>query len=150
MHISAPPLSAYTKDNPLPAKLLENRVLNKDGSSKDTRHLVVDIAGSGLTYHVGDSLGIFASNRPQIVEELIELLGFTGNEPVIPQRMTAAISLREALTDKLSLAGPTKKILETFAAKTADPKEQAQLASLLAADAAEAREAFLSNGSTSI
>lgn len=143
MHISAPPLSAYTKDNPLPAKLLENRVLNKDGSSKDTRHLVVDIAGSGLTYHVGDSLGIFASNRPQIVEELIELLGFTGNEPVIPQRMTAAISLREALTDKLSLAGPTKKILETFAAKTADPKEQAQLASLLAADAAEAREAFL-------
>lgn len=143
MHISAPPLSAYTKDNPLPAKLLENRVLNKDGSSKDTRHLVVDIAGSGLTYHVGDSLGIFASNRPQIVEELIELMGFTGNEPVIPQRMTAAISLREALTDKLSLAGPTKKILETFAAKTADPKEQAQLASLLAADAAEAREAFL-------
>ena len=138
MHISAPPLSAYTKDNPLPAKLLENRVLNKD-----TRHLVVDIAGSGLTYQVGDSLGIFASNRPQIVEELIELLGFTGNEPVIPQRMTAAISLREALTDKLSLAGPTKKILETFAAKTADPKEQAQLASLLAADAAEAREAFL-------
>ena len=143
MHISAPPLSAYTKDNPLPAKLLENRVLNKDGSSKDTRHLVVDIAGSGLTYQVGDSLGIFASNRPQIVEELIELMGFTGNEPVIPQRMTAAISLREALTDKLSLAGPTKKILETFAAKTADPKEQAQLASLLAADAAEAREAFL-------
>ncbi len=143
MHISAPPLSAYTKDNPLPAKLLENRVLNKDGSIKDTRHLVVDIAGSGLTYQVGDSLGIFASNRPQIVEELIELLGFTGNEPVIPQRMTAAISLREALTDKLSLAGPTKKILETFAAKTADSKEQAQLASLLAADAAEAREAFL-------
>ena len=143
MHISAPPLSAYTKDNPLPAKLLENRVLNKDGSSKDTRHLVVDIAGSGLTYQVGDSLGIFASNRPQIVEELIELMGFTGNEPVIPQRMTAAISLREALTDKLSLAGPTKKILETFAAKTADSKEQAQLASLLAADAAEAREAFL-------
>ena len=143
MHISAPPLSAYTKDNPLPAKLLENRVLNKDGSSKDTRHLVVDIAGSGLTYQVGDSLGIFASNRPQILEELIDLLGFTGNEPVIPQRMTAAISLREALTDKLSLAGPTKKILETFAAKTADSKEQAQLASLLAADAAEAREAFL-------
>lgn len=143
MHISAPPLSAYTKDNPLPAKLLENRVLNKDGSSKDTRHLVVDIAGSGLTYQVGDSLGIFASNRPQIVEELIELMGFTGNEPVIPQRMTAAISLREALTNKLSLAGPTKKILETFAAKTADSKEQAQLARLLAADAAEVREAFL-------
>jgi sulfite reductase (NADPH) flavoprotein alpha-component len=143
MHVSTPPFSPYTKDNPLAAKLLENRVLNKDGSSKDTRHLVIDIAGSGLTYKVGDSLGIFPSNRPQLVEELIELLGATGNEPVLPARMSAAISLREALTTKVSLAGPTKKILETLAAKTTETKEKEQLAALLAPDAKEALELFL-------
>jgi len=143
MHVSTPPFSAYTKDNPLSAKLLENRVLNKDGSSKDTRHLVVDIAGSGLTYKVGDSLGIYADNRPQLVEEVIGLLGATGNEPVLPARMTAAISLREALTTKLSLAGPTKKILETLATKSSDAVEKARLAELLAPGADEAREAFL-------
>ena len=113
MHLAAPPSSPYTKDNPLPAKLLENRVLNKDGSSKDTRHLVVDIAGSGLTYQVGDSLGVFASNRPQTVEEIIEQLGATGNEPVTPARLPAPVSLREALTTKLSLAGPTKWIMRS-------------------------------------
>jgi sulfite reductase (NADPH) flavoprotein alpha-component len=143
MHITNPPFSAYTKDNPLAAKLLENRVLNKDGSSKDTRHLVVDIAGSGMTYKVGDSLGVYASNRPQIVEEIIELLGATGNEPVTPPRLTAAVSLREALTNKLSLSGPTKKILEVLAAKTTDPKERTQLAELLAPGAEELRETFL-------
>ncbi len=143
MHLSAPPFSAYTKDNPLPAKLLENRVLNKDGSSKDTRHLVVDIAGSGLTYKVGDSLGVYASNRPQLVEEIIELLGVTGNEPVMPPRLTAAISLREALTTKLSLSGPTKKILDTLAAKATDAGEKVRLAALLAPGAEEVREAFL-------
>lgn len=143
MHVSNPPFSAYTKDNPLPAKLLENRVLNKDGSSKDTRHLVIDIAGSGLSYSVGDSLGVFAANRPQIIEEIIELLGATGNEPVLPPRLTAAISLRDALTSKLSLAGPTKKILETLAAKTTDAKEQARLTELLAPGAEELRESFL-------
>jgi sulfite reductase (NADPH) flavoprotein alpha-component len=143
MHLSTPPFSAYTKDNPLPAKLLENRVLNKDGSSKDTRHLVVDIAGSGLTYQAGDSLGVYPSNRPQLVDEVIELLGATGNEPVLPARATAAISLREALTNKLSLNGPTKKILETLALKTADPKEKARLEALLAPEAAELRDAFL-------
>jgi sulfite reductase (NADPH) flavoprotein alpha-component len=143
MHLSTPPFSAYTKDNPLPAKLLENRVLNKDGSSKDTRHLVVDIAGSGLTYKVGDSLGVYASNRPQLVEEIIEMLGATGNEPVTPARLTATLSLREALTTKLALAGPTKKILETLAAKATDAKEQARLAELLAPGAEEVREAFL-------
>lgn len=143
MHVSTPPFSPYTKDNPLAAKLLENRVLNKDGSSKDTRHLVIDIAGSGLTYKVGDSLGVFASNRPQLVDEVIELLGATGNEPVLPARMPAAISLREALTTKVSLASPTKKILETLAAKTTEAKEKEQLAALLAPGAKEALELFL-------
>jgi sulfite reductase (NADPH) flavoprotein alpha-component len=143
MHLSIPSLNPYTKDNPLPAKLLENRVLNKDGSSKDTRHLVVDIAGSGLTYTVGDSLGIFPSNRPQTVEEIIELLGATGNEPVMPARLTAPVSLREALTSKLSLSSPTRKILEALAAKTTDAGERARLADLLAPGADELRESFL-------
>jgi sulfite reductase (NADPH) flavoprotein alpha-component len=143
MHLSAPPFSAYTKDNPLPAKLLENRVLNKDGSGKDTRHLVVDIAGSGLTYHVGDSLGVYASNRPQLVDEIVELLGATGNEPVTPPRLPGPLSLREALTSKLSLAGPTRKILETLAATTTDPQEKARLDALLAPGAEELRETFL-------
>ena len=143
MHFSTPPLNPYTKDNPLPAKLVENRVLNKDGSGKDTRHLVIDIAGSGLTYTVGDSLGVYASNRPQLVDEIIALLGATGNEPVLPPRLTAAVSLQEGLTSKLSLAGPTKKILGTLAAKTADPVEQARLAELLAPGAEEKCETFL-------
>ena len=143
MHLSAPPFSPYTKDNPLPAKLLENRVLNKDGSSKDTRHLVVDIAGSGLTYKVGDSLGVYASNRLQSVEEIIDLLGATGNEPVMLPRLPAPLSLRDALTTKLSLSQPTKKILETLAGKTSDAKEKDQLAALLAPAADELRESFL-------
>ncbi|MBI2517347.1 MAG: sulfite reductase subunit alpha [Opitutae bacterium] len=133
----------YTKDNPLAAKLLENRVLNKDGSSKDVRHLVIDIAGSGLTYSVGDSLGVYPTNRPQLVEEIIELLGATGNEPVNLPRLTAPVSLREALNSKVSLSGPTKKILETIAAKTTDPKEKAQLAALLAPEAKEALEIYI-------
>ena len=145
MHISNPPFSAYTKDNPLPAKLLENRVLNKDGSSKDTRHLVVDIAGSGLTYKVGDSLGVFSFNRPQMVDEIIELLGATGNEPVTPARLPAPVSLREALTSKLSLGGPTRKFLELLAARTTAEPERARLAELLAPGtvADELRETFL-------
>ena len=143
MHLSTPPFNAYTKDNPLPAKMLENRVLNKDGSSKDTRHIVVDIAGSGLSYSAGDSLGVFSTNRPQLVEEIIELLGATGNEPVTLPRVTGPISLREALTSRLSLAQPARKILETFAAKTTDEAERIKLAGLLAPGAEELRETFL-------
>lgn len=140
---TTPPITAYSKDNPLAAKLLENRVLNRDGSIKDTRHLVIDIAGSGLTYSVGDSLGVYATNRPQLVEEIIELLGATGNEPVSLPRLIGPVSLREALTSKLSLAGPTKKILETMAAKTTMAEEKDRLAALLGEGADEQREIFL-------
>jgi sulfite reductase alpha subunit-like flavoprotein len=60
---SAPTASLYNKDNPFPARLTENRLLNKAGSHKETRHIVVNIAGSDLHYKVGDSLGVFATNR---------------------------------------------------------------------------------------
>jgi sulfite reductase (NADPH) flavoprotein alpha-component len=140
---TTPPFNVYSKENPLAAKLLENRVLNKDGSAKDTRHLVIDIAGSGLTYTVGDSLGVYPSNRPQAVEEIIELLGATGNEPVMLATGVGPFSLREALTTKLSLSGPTRKILDTLAARTTDAAEKARLAEVLAPEAKEALEIFL-------
>ena len=69
------PTSAFNKDHPFPAHLTENRLLNKPGSHKETRHLVVDIAGSGLTYKVGDSLGVFPTNRPSEVDEILQRAG---------------------------------------------------------------------------
>ncbi len=138
-------LSAHTKDNPFPARLTENRLLNKGGSAKDTRHYVVDIGGSGLRYKVGDSLGVFPANRAADVAEIIERLGATGDEPVSPVmlKLAAPIPFRDALTARLALAGPTRKLLETLAARTTDDTEKAKLAALLAPEAKEQLIAFL-------
>jgi sulfite reductase (NADPH) flavoprotein alpha-component len=135
--------SAYTKDNPFPAKLAENRLLNKPGSSKETRHFVVDLKGSDLVYKAGDSLGVFPSNRTSEVDEILKHLGASGDEPVLLPKATAPISIREALTSKLALAGPTKKILDTFAAKSTELTEKARLAEILAPEAKEALQAYL-------
>jgi len=137
--------SAFSKDNPFPAKIVENRLLNRPGSAKETRHLVVDIGGSGLSYKVGDSLGIFATNRSSEVAEILQRLGATGDEPVSPVmlKLAAPIPLREALTARLALAGPTAKILNTFLARTADPAEKARLESLLKPEAKEQLTAYL-------
>ncbi|HEY5079139.1 MAG TPA: sulfite reductase subunit alpha, partial [Opitutaceae bacterium] len=62
------PASVYSKDNPFPALVTENRMLNGPGSAKDTRHIVVNIAGSGLHYKAGDSVGVFPTNRPAEVD----------------------------------------------------------------------------------
>jgi sulfite reductase (NADPH) flavoprotein alpha-component len=127
------PASPYTKDNPFPARLVENRLLNKPGSHKETRHLVVDIAGSGLSYKVGDSLGVYPTNRPTEVEELIHRLGVSGDELVSPAMLKLAepITLREALSSRLALAKPTRRFVELLATK-ADEADRAKLALLLA------------------
>jgi sulfite reductase (NADPH) flavoprotein alpha-component len=145
---STPPLAsapAYSKDHPFPARITENRLLTKPGSAKETRHLVVSLAGSGLAYKAGDSLGVFPTNRPADVTEIIERLGATGDEPVSPVqlRLAAPIPLREALTSGLALAGPTARIVTTLAAKATDAAEKAQLTALLAPEAKEQLAAFL-------
>jgi sulfite reductase (NADPH) flavoprotein alpha-component len=123
--------SAYSKDNPFPAHVTENRMLNRPGTAKDTRHFAVSIAGSGLHYKAGDSLGVFPTNRQSEVEELLHRLGATGEEPVMLPRAVAALTLREALTSRLALAGPTRKLAETLMAKATHPPEKARLSGLL-------------------
>jgi sulfite reductase (NADPH) flavoprotein alpha-component len=135
--------SAYSKDTPFPARVVENRVLNGPGSAKETRHIVVSIAGSGLHYKAGDSLGVFPSNRPEEADAIVATLGASGDEPVMLPKAAEPISLREALFSKLALAGPTKRILETMSARASDPAERAKLAGLLAPESKEVLAAWL-------
>jgi sulfite reductase (NADPH) flavoprotein alpha-component len=138
-------LSTYSKDNPFLARLTENRLLSKPGSAKETRHFVVDLTGSGLHYNAGDSLGVFPSNRPAEVEEVLRRLGATGDELVSPAalKLPAPIALREVLTHRLALAKPTRRVIEVLAGKASAPEEKAKLTGLLAPEAKDVLTAFL-------
>ncbi len=54
--------SGWSRQNPFPAKLVESRALNQPGSTKDTRHVAIDLADSGLSYDVGDAIGVYPKN----------------------------------------------------------------------------------------
>ncbi len=135
--------SAYSKDNPFPAHLTDSRILNRAGTAKDTRHFAVTIAGSGLHYKAGDSLGVFATNRPSEVDELLHRLGARGDEPVMLPKATAPIALKEALFHRLALAGPTRRMVETLLAKATEPAEKAKLGGLLAPESKEILAEYL-------
>ena len=142
---SAPTSSLYHKDNPFPAKLTENRLLNKAGSHKETRHMVVNIAASDLHYKVGDSLGVFPTNRPSEVDEILQRLGARGSELVSPAmlKLAAPISVRDALTSRLALAKPTRKIVETLAAKATSDADKTRLATLIAPEGKDQLTGYL-------
>jgi sulfite reductase (NADPH) flavoprotein alpha-component len=73
----------YDRRNPYPARVIEIRALTGEGSEKDVRFVSLDLKGSGLAYEAGDSLGVYPENCPELVEEILEILGATGEEPVI-------------------------------------------------------------------
>src|SRR6266700_1176097 len=104
----------YTRANPFPARLVVNRRLSGPESAKDTRHFELDLTGWGLSFEVGDSLAVYATNDPQLVDEIIHALGATGKEEV-PRPKGTPTTLREALLRDYSLTQPTPKFLKAIA-----------------------------------
>jgi sulfite reductase (NADPH) flavoprotein alpha-component len=109
---AAPP--RYTRANPFPARLVVNRRLSGPESAKDTRHFELDLSGWGLSFEVGDSLAVYPTNDPQLVDEIIRALGLTGDEQV-PRPRGKPTSLREALLCDYSITQPTPKFLRAVA-----------------------------------
>jgi len=108
---SAP--SPYTRQNPFPGRLVVNRRLNP-GSNKDTRHQEVDLTGWGLTFVVGDSMAVYPSNDPPLVDEIIKAIAAKGDE-MVPGSKGAAVPLREALLKDYRITQVTPKFLKAIA-----------------------------------
>src|SRR3954466_14932353 len=97
----------YSRTNPFPAKMLVNRRLSGPESEKDTRHFELDLAGWGLSFEVGDSVAVYPTNDPALVDEIIHALGATGDE-MVPAAKTQK-PFREALLRDYSITQPTPK-----------------------------------------
>ena len=134
---AAPP--RYTRANPFHAKLLVNRRLSGPESEKDTRHFELDLTGWGLSFEVGDSLAVYATNDPQLVEEIIHALGATGDEQVSRPKGEPT-TLREALLRDYSITRPTPKFLRAIAQRASAAPT---LSYLLAPDRKQDLETYL-------
>lgn len=105
---------AYSKKNPFAAPLLKNLKLNGDDSERDTRHFEISLDGSGLTYEAGDALGVVPTNCPLVAAELIEALGFSGDE-VVTTPGGEDKPLKAAFIDDFAITIPSKKLLDAIA-----------------------------------
>ncbi|MFQ1913490.1 assimilatory sulfite reductase (NADPH) flavoprotein subunit [Aeromonas veronii] len=89
--------SQYSKENPFPARLSVNQKITGRDSTKDIRHIEINLADSGLTYQPGDALGVWFDNDADLVGEVLALTGLSGDEA------TAHGSLHTALTGHFEL-----------------------------------------------
>lgn len=116
----------FDRKNPYPATVLTVKRLNKTGSAKDIRFVVIDIAGGDIQYQPGDSLGIYPRNCYAQVNALIRLLGFSGAEPVT-SRAGRTLALRGALIDDCDIEIPRDELYEALAGCASSPAEAADL-----------------------
>ncbi len=107
------PAVPWTRQNPYPARLVVNRRLNTDESEKDTRHFELDLKDWGLNYDVGDSMAVYPTNDPALVEEIITALGASGDEEVPGKTQPAP--LRQALLRDYRITQTTPKFLKAIA-----------------------------------
>ncbi|GAA4881369.1 assimilatory sulfite reductase (NADPH) flavoprotein subunit [Ferrimonas pelagia] len=90
-------VSAFNKGNPFAAVLLASQKITGRNSNKDTRHVELDLADSGLSYQPGDALGVWMHNDAELVDAILTGTGLDGTQPV------AGSTLRQALIEQYEL-----------------------------------------------
>ncbi len=127
--IEAPKAALYSREHPLLAPLVDQRLLTCPTSTKQTVHLAFSLAEGGMTYEAGDALGVLAKNDPALVEAVLAAAQLNDTETVTVAKLPPG-SVTEALTHHLQLNKLNRKIVEAFAHATGS----AQLNALLATE----------------
>jgi NADPH-dependent sulfite reductase flavoprotein alpha-component len=137
--VDSPPVTRrlFTRSNPVRARLTTNRLLSGAGSAKEVRQFGFDLAQAGVSYRVGDSLGVVCSNTPSMVDEWLAVTG-------LARRTVVEIDgderyLDEALLTCLDITRITPDLLAFVAERNAD----SHLAGLLSRDSKSRLEQYL-------
>ena len=96
----------YSRDVPAEAVFRSATRLNAAGSEKDTRHVVIDISASGLSYAPGDSFGLYPSNCPQLADAVLAAMRAPADFPV------GGKTFRQALIEDYALGPAPDALLE--------------------------------------
>ena len=122
---AAPP--SYSRQNPGTATLLRSVRLNRSGSEKAVYHVEIDLGDGGVSYKVGDALGLYPTNCEELVDCILAEFGPSGLDP----------SVREAFTRDLCLVETTDACLELLADSATDPCEAAEIRGWIDGDGPE-------------
>ena len=122
--------TGVSRSNPYSAKLIESRPLNLEGSAKDTRHVVIDLEGSGIEYHVGDALGVYPTNCGDLTNEIIERVS-DDSATIVQTPLGNEKPLLEALSEDCCLKDPSDELLELVHSRMTDDAKKQTLQAML-------------------
>lgn len=115
---AAPVATPAVSDTP-PGRLVGNRLLSLSGAQKEVRQFSFDLTGTGLTYDVGDALGVRPANDIDLVWEWFAR---TGLDPAAEVEIAkiGTVPLAVAVEQHLDLTRITPELLRFLAEQTGD------------------------------
>ena len=129
--------TVHDKRNPFQATVLETITVVGRHSTKETRHVELDLSGSGLFYQPGDALGFAPRNDPSVVEQVLEATGLSADAEVTVKG--EAMPLAEALESRFEITIASPRLIEQWAKLSESP----ELRALTAPEVAGERLRFL-------
>lgn len=124
-------------------KVQENRRLTPAEYNRNIFHIEFDITGTGLTYDIGEALGIHGRNNEDAVEEFLRFYNVDGDSLVeVPNKEDSSVlelrTARQTLRDSVDFLGkPPKRFYEALSEFADDEKEREHLQKLGGAEGAE-------------
>lgn len=110
----------FCKQNPLHTRLLLNRVLNAEGAIKETRQLAFDLTGSDLVYEAGDALGVWPTNCPELVADMLGALKLPAST-LVSVKEVGDLPIAQALLHHQDIAKITADILGFISERSGSP-----------------------------
>ncbi|KAL2839607.1 hypothetical protein BJY01DRAFT_27596 [Aspergillus pseudoustus] len=114
----------------------ENRRLTPVTYDRNIFHIEFDLGDSGLTYDIGEALGVHCENDPQDVLDFIKFYGLNADDVVeVPSREDPTVldnrTVYQALMQNVDIFGrPPKRFYEALAEFATDEKEKKDLLTL--------------------
>lgn len=124
-------------------KVQESKRLTPSEYSRNIFHIEFDSTGTGLTYEIGEALGIHGRNPTKAVDEFLKFYNVDPESLVeISNKEDQSIfeirSARQALSEGVDFLGkPPKRFYEALAEFTTNPKEKEHLENLSSGAGAE-------------
>ena len=112
--------SLYHRDNPFIAPVNVNQKITSRDSDRDIRHIEFDLTGSDINYQPGDALGVWYQNSNELVDEILNIIQLTGDEPI--EHNGQQITLKTALIEHVELTQNTPVIIEKYAQAIQNPE----------------------------
>jgi len=107
----------FSIKSPFISRIVHRELLTKEGSSKKTYHIVLDIKDADIEFEPGDSVAILVENDPRIVDLTLNYMKKDPEEKIIDPRSNTEMKLIDFLTKKVSITKANPHFIKLF-----DPK----------------------------